>query len=255
MKVDQRTLEILQHVEITGTALRITEQLERSDYERVNKVLTAAGGKWARNAKAHIFPGSAEDALEQVLLTGEIDKPQDFGFFETPPELVKKMIGLARIEPGMDLLEPSAGTGRIAMALYETKPRLLMACELLEKNLMLLKGNFSHLQYIPNMTLDLRTGDFLKLLTGPQFDRIVMNPPFAKRADIHHITHAAKFLRPGGILVSVASSSVAWRDDKLATEFRRMVVQDHGGEIIGLPEGTFKSSGTMVNTCLVCLAR
>jgi 16S rRNA G1207 methylase RsmC len=35
-----------------------------------------------------------------------------------------------------------------------------------------------------------------------------MNPPFARQADIHHVNHALKFLKPDGLLVSVMSAGV-----------------------------------------------
>jgi tRNA G10 N-methylase Trm11 len=37
--------------------------------------------------------------------------------FPTPPELADRMVELADIRPGQQVLEPSAGTGRIMMRL------------------------------------------------------------------------------------------------------------------------------------------
>jgi hypothetical protein len=37
-------------------------------------------------------------------------------------------------------------------------------------------------------------------------------------------------------------------------EFRQFVT-DHGGTITALPEGSFKSSGTNVNTCMVVISK
>lgn len=79
-----------------------------------------------------------------------------------------------------------------------------------------------------------------------------MNPPFGRQADIKHVSHALKFLKPGGLLVSVMASSVTFRSNKLTTDFRQLIV-DRGGHIKELPEGAFKSSGTMVNTVIVVI--
>ena len=46
-------------------------------------------------------------------------------------------------------------------------------------------------------------GDFLECFGLGRFDRIVMNPPFADGADIQHITHALRLLRPGGRIVAL----------------------------------------------------
>ncbi|EMB4316715.1 hypothetical protein U9D58_000208 [Citrobacter freundii] len=48
------------------------------------------------------------------------------------------------------------------------------------------------------------------------------------------------------------ASSVTFRSNKLTTDFRQLIV-DRGGHIEELPEGAFKSSGTMVNTVIVVI--
>src|SRR5690606_5547682 len=64
-----------------------------------------------------------------------------------------------------------------------------------------------------------------------QVDRVVMNPPFSKQQDIDHIYHAFKFLKPGGILVSVVSESPFYRNNKKSVEFREWL---NDAEIINL---------------------
>jgi hypothetical protein len=79
-----------------------------------------------------------------------------------------------------------------------------------------------------------------------------MNPPFSKRADIKHVMHAFKFLKPGGRLVAIMSAGVSFRDDKLGTAFRSIVI-GNGGTIEPNPEGSFKASGTSVSTVMVTM--
>lgn len=80
-----------------------------------------------------------------------------------------------------------------------------------------------------------------------------MNPPFdKKRSDIHHVVHALKFLKPGGRLVAIMPSGVAFRDDVLTRDFRG-IVEQRGGSIENLPDASFKQSGTTVNTVLVVI--
>lgn len=246
MKVDTDVLLILERSECLGTCLRLPKsQLERPLYMRVDAALKAAGGKWDRKAGGHLFQGSAADAIEALILTGEIAKPQDFGFFETPVELARRVIRLSELTPGMTVLEPSAGKGRLA-DLARGAGGHVLCVELLSKNCEVLLAK-QH-SVIPMQ-------DFLAFdvpILPARFDRVVMNPPFAGRADIHHIMHAAKFLKPGGRLVSIASASVLFRQDKLACAFRDFIGASEGiGSIEALPEGSFKESGTMVNTALV----
>lgn len=53
--------------------------------------------------------------------------------------------------------------------------------------------------------------------------------------------------KPGGRLTSIMSASALFRQDRKATEFRDFV-ELYSGEITENPEGSFKSSGTGVNT-------
>ena len=72
MKIDQHILEILERSQLQGTQLRLPPtQLDRITYAAVNEVIEAAGGKWSRKAKAHIFEGQATDTIEPILLTGD----------------------------------------------------------------------------------------------------------------------------------------------------------------------------------------
>ena len=94
--------------------------------------------------------------------------------------------------------------------------------------------------------------DFLEVMPNPIYDRVVMNPPFSRQADIMHVLHALQFLKPGGLLVSVMAASVTFRENKLTTDFRA-TVEARGGYIEPLPENSFKASGTGVNTVLAAI--
>lgn len=243
MKVDNEVLAVLDRAHTDGNSLFLVGQLDRRLYERTNKVLEAAGGKWNRKAKAHIFDGGAADAMEQIILTGEITVPQDFGFFPTPAPVVERLIELADITPGMTALEPSAGTGNIVAGLHAAGA-VVDAIELLDKNIAALKSQ--------GLATLIGTGDFLETPAQPLYDRVVMNPPFERQADIKHVAHALRFIKPGGLLVSVMSASVTFRDNKLTADFRALI-RERGGDIEALPEGSFKSSGTGVNTVIVTI--
>ncbi|WP_186101834.1 SAM-dependent methyltransferase [Burkholderia gladioli] len=242
MRIATDVLATLSAAETNGNQLKLVGQLDRSLYERTNKVLEAAGGKWNRKAKAHLFDGDADDAIEQIILTGEIAIPQDFGYFPTPPAVVERLVELADVREGHRVLEPSAGRGNIACAFRDT---VVDCYELLPANVDALKVlGYDH--------WSITQADFLSVEPSPIYDRVVMNPPFEKRADIYHVKHALKFLIPGGLLVSVMSASVSFRTDRLATEFRELI-EERGGLIEPVAEGAFKSSGTMVNTVIVTI--
>jgi 16S rRNA G1207 methylase RsmC len=143
----------------------------------------------------------------------------------------------------MQVLEPSAGRGNIAKAVADLGA-IVDCYELLRENYLALceNLNFRHV----------RPMDFLAQPPEAVYDRVVMNPPFARQDDIRHVTHALRFLRPDGLLVSVMSAGILFRENRLTTEFRALI-DARGGDIEECPDGAFKESGTMVRTVIVTI--
>jgi predicted RNA methylase len=242
-RIDDQTLAILSRVTVEGNKIFLTcGQLDRKQYTAVNEILEHIGGKWNRSAKAHLYPTDPTDALEQVLTLGEIVPPEKYGYFPTPPALAKHIVEIAAIQHQHRILEPSAGQGGIAIHLPGLNQ--LDCVELLPENVKVLKDKSFNV---------IREGDFLAMKPTPIYDRVVMNPPFEKQADIDHVMHAWKFLKAPGRLVAIMSASVAFRENKKTTDFRELVRQygfyEHN------PEGSFKESGTMVSTVTVVLCK
>lgn len=244
MRVEDDVLAVLSRAETNGNALMLTGQLDRRMYERTNKVLEAAGGKWNRKAKAHLFDDEAATRVDQIILSGEVEVPKDeFNFFPSPPDVVERLMELADVNQGMRVLEPSAGKGAIAYA-CAAAGATVDCYELMEANFVALAGDM-RLGSVRHM-------DFLAQAPEASYDRVVMNPPFAKQSDIRHVLHALRFLKHGGLLVSVMAASVAFRDNKLSQDFRDLI-RERGGDMEALPEGAFKASGTMVRSLIVTI--
>lgn len=157
--------------------------------------------------------------------------------FFTPAELVNKLLVMAEIDSGDLVLEPSAGNGSIALKARDLGAEVLCfeiqhhwAKHLKKEGFFCVEDDFLNWEPI-----------FFK-----PFDAVVMNPPFTGGQDVEHITHALKFLKQGGILVSVASASI---DSKYSTF--RMLVDKFDGTIEQLPPGSFSESGTESNSVVV----
>ena len=119
MKVAANIIAILDASTIEGDQLRLPNQLDRNVYTAVMKVVEAAGGKWNRKAKAHVFAAGAADVIDQVILTGEITTHQDMQQFFTPPDVADRVINRARIRSGQKIYEPSAGGGALIRAVLK----------------------------------------------------------------------------------------------------------------------------------------
>lgn len=246
MKVPTHVIAILGHAQTDGPRLILTGTIDRDQYLATDKVIQAAGGKWNRKERAHLFEGDAIDAIEQVILTGEVvSKKQQFGYFPTPTSVVKRLIKFAKLEPGMEVLEPSAGRGAIA------GPIAALGChvdciELQKDNALAISD--------AGIGRDLIVADFLNVEPFESYDRVVMNPPFARQDDIRHVMHAHRFLKDGGLLVAVMSNGVTFRSTPLTREFQAMLATEGGG-LHALPEGAFKESGTGVNTVIAVVPK
>lgn len=240
MKIDKDVLEIIDAGITEGNVYYLPKmQLDRSMYTKVNKVLEILGGKWNRKQKGHIFETSIDDRIDDIILTGEIiDKKKELQFFETPENIALQICELANIKPDSTVLEPSAGRGAILKAAGRYSPQLYWA-ELDEENA-------SHIR------IGIRIGkNFLEIEPDEiKFDRIIMNPPFSRQQDIDHVTHALKFLKDDGILISVMSASIKFRTNKKTKDFLECI-NEYETEIIDLPAKSFASSGTMVNTIIL----
>lgn len=143
--------------------------------------------------------------LRDMLYRAKMYQKGDIQF--TPPELAKELVALAGVRKDSRVLEPEAGIGNIADAAKEVTDhvdcieRMTDFCEILK----LKKHNV-----IAN--------DLLTVETAPIYDAVVMNPPFSEECE--HIKRAFDFLRPGGSLVAVCSSSIQWKSTRKYEQFR-----------------------------------
>ncbi len=187
----------------------------------------------ARDLKAQAKDNNAE----RELVAGH-----SFDLFPTPPELAAEMVRRAGIRQGDRVLEPSAGTGRLAKAAKEAGGRVTCV----ELNWMLVNR-------LIDMQFEAIQSDFMDYNQPARVDAVIMNPPFSNGADIDHVRHAYDLLTEGE-LVAIMSEGVFYRKDKKATAFREWL-EGVDGYSEQLPPNTFKQSGTGVNTRLVTISK
>lgn len=212
-------------------------------YQRVNEVLEAVGGRWTASVQAHVFPIDAAEAIAPVLESGQVvtlrEKRQSAQYFPTPTPIVERLVELADLQPGLEVLEPSAGSGAIAAAVAERGA----VVDCIERD-----PGYAAVLTESGVTRTLTVADFLTVPAEPRYDRVVMNPPFTKGADIQHVEHALRFLKPDGLLVSVMSWTVTEHNRRTA-HFRQLV-EARRGTAEAVAGGTFRESGTDVPTVI-----
>jgi SAM-dependent methyltransferase len=200
--------------------------------------------KWAmldiNKALAEFYGEVLPDAEEEgAALRPGTAVSKDLQFYWTPPAVVEAALDCAGISPPANycrgseppahrVLEPSCGDGRI---LDELKAR---GCRALG------------FEYHAGRAAEARakghsvvTGNFLDQRPVPEFDKVVMNPPFYGRHYAKHVRHALKFLKPGGVLVGILPATAHYDHDELKGEWR------------DLPVASFAEAGTNIPTGLL----
>lgn len=159
--------------------------------------------------------------------------------FPTPAELARKMVAMAGIKDGDDVLEPSAGTGKLMEAIAEVAGTVIFAVEKNDRLALALMNDWPDANVWSHDFLDLAPE-----VIGGQVDAVVMNPPFERGADIAHIIHAKHFLKPGGRLVAICANGPRQRAE----------LMDEAEHWEDLPEGTF-APATNVRTALLVIRK
>jgi phospholipid N-methyltransferase len=165
--------------------------------------------------------------------------------FPTPSGIARKMVKYAELVDGVQILEPSAGTGSIVKAIFDyySGPVSVQAIEISSELCQRLPGTFEGREERHALGVD--HADFLtwEKPHPSMFGRVIMNPPFERGADIKHIKHALTFLQEGGRLVALCANGPKQQRElqPLATHWE------------DLPPGSFKEQGTNVNVALVVI--
>jgi predicted RNA methylase len=196
-----------------------------------------------------VFDYAPADALDNLIITGETeDLKKKFQFFPTPLNIAELMCRLAELSADSRVLEPSCGEGDLADVIHEQGVAALTGIEL----------NPDKERYLADKPYQAMVGvDFLEFAKSGQshdYTHIVMNPPFSCQQDVDHIRSAFEILNSGGVLVSVVSVSPFFRTNKKSADFRDWL-DANSAEVIDVPAGAFKASGTNIPTRIIKIVK
>lgn len=162
---------------------------------------------------------------------------RDLQYYPTPKAVVDRIIAEGRWQ-GMRVLEPSCGCGRIMDGLrkagaavfgIEVDAGRVAQCE--AKGHKVMRWNFLDVQ--PNASTGMAN-----------FDAVVMNPPFYGRHYAKHIRHALRFVKAGGLLVSILPATARYDHGEL---------DDLRPRWYDLPVAAFAESGTNIATTIATI--
>ena len=177
-----------------------------------------------------VLPDCAEE--KPTKKTGSTAVSKDLQYYPTPVDVVERVIENIRINTGDRILEPSCGCGRFMDAL-----------SVRGANVYGIEFDGSRAAQSRSKGHNVLTANFLETVPTGDYDRVVMNPPFYGKHYAKHVNHALKFLKEGGTLTAILPVSARY---------------DHGllnGKWDDLPFGSFKESGTNINTTVLTIKR
>lgn len=263
VKIDPEVRAVLERSNLGDCRVILPpEQLPRDLYQRVDAVLRAAGGKWVRSAKCHLFPGDPREILGLALEAGGVvDAKRSHEQFYTPDDLADELVACV---PTGDfenwrVLEPSAGRGALVYALrrrFGAGP-FVTAVDVDPENTRALIDLMKQ-----GVVGEVFTRDFLTVTSEElfrqdplperwregQYDLVLMNPPFRPAAQ--HVLHAFAFLRPGGVLVSIVPPTFGF--GKGGHDRNAGVTNADCGDLDRkIDPGAFNASGTGVGARII----
>jgi Domain of unknown function (DUF4942)/Methionine biosynthesis protein MetW len=194
-----------------------------------------------------VLPDVEEDGLPRQTSTAV---SKDLQFYWSPQEVIDEAIKFAGIYSKADvcgsyrdnwqpsrILEPSCGDGRILDAIRARGHR-----------------GFG-IEYHAGRAVEAKakghavlTANFLDHPATPEFDYVIMNPPFYGTHYAKHVRHALKFLKPGGTLVAILPATARYDHDELADV---MPVSRYNDVWKDLPVASFAEVGTNVPTTML----
>lgn len=238
---------------IENSELHDVDQLHNYSYRHIAGQAEIAGRgvtvKKFKNGNAHIiFDSQALLDINRALAEyyGDVladtteEKPdqkqqstavaKDLQYYPTPQKVVDIIIDDLYNIKDKRVLEPSCGCGRIMDALRD-KGAIVIGIEVDSKraNICRDKGH------------NVLTANFLETIPTGDFDYVIMNPPFYGKHYAKHVNHALKFLKPNGVLKTILPVTARY---------------DHGlldGLWRDLPVGSFRESGTNINTTILTI--
>lgn len=172
-----------------------------------------------------VLPDCYEDKPTELKKSTEVSK--DLQYYPTPQKVVDQIMLNLSCKDKL-VLEPSCGCGVFLEAIRKQGGRAS------GYEYHAVRANIAR-----NKGFGVLTANFLQAIPEPIYDMVIMNPPFYGLHYAKHIEHALKFLKDGGELISILPATARY---------------DHGllkGRWCDLPLGSFKESGTNINTTIL----
>lgn len=182
----------------------------------------------------------------------------DLQQFSTPPALAYLLAQMLRPEAGKLALEPSAGTGSLAVWLKNAGCRAAVNEISKRRKLLLELQNFDSFAVNAEFLDDLLPAEIKP-------DYVLMNPPFSAKLGrtgardsnfgFRHVESALLRLQPGGRLVALLGADACLKTDKGKKFWHRINEENRVHAFLIAPQNAFYKYGTTFQTVAVIVSK
>ena len=216
------------------------EKVDPKLYADYKKALTDNLGKWKGGKAQHfVFEFDPNPLLKELRAGNRPSFKQEWHYFPTPPEVIDFMCNAVIPSHDNKILEPSAGRGSIIEEVNAFMPN----CEF---HWTVIEPHPVNRKILEDKGIQCDWDDFDTYKPKADHDLIYANPPFK-----HARSHVAKMpdcLNRGGCMTVVLPNTFESKESALVAELRGRF---ESVCFYSLPERSFKTSGTMVNTVIM----
>ena len=189
-----------------------------------------------------VLPDCHEAKPEKRAESTEVSK--DLQYYPTPMEVVDRVLGDIYIQEGDAILEPSCGCGRFMDGIRKN---------VAERNLkdvrqLGIEVDAARAEEAKAKGHKVLIANFLQTEPEARFSKVIMNPPFYGKHYAKHIKHAMKFLKEGGDIYSILP---------ITAKVDHGLIEKMGfkHQWRDLPVGSFRESGTNINTTILTMIK
>lgn len=231
-------LEVAVNNHISKKYLEKFEWRSQSDLEVLGKLKTIE-----RQIPTQTWRGEEQIKLQQ---------------FSTPPSVAYLLARILNPSHNELVLEPSAGTGSLAMWLR------IAGCKIHVNELSATRRMLLELQGYEPTAYD---AEFLDEFLPPEIipDGVIMNPPFSSSGGrtktndasygFRHVRSALSRLKAGGRLIALLGTESATKTEKSRKFWDEVAAEHDLRAIIHLPKNAFYKYGTSVGTSIFCIGK
>ena len=113
--IPNEVLAVLKESRCEENRLHLPRQLPRDLYLKTAKIIELLGGTWNRSLAAHVFEDDCAERVDEAVIAGKVtDFKKLYQFYETPPDLARRMVAMADVRDATGCWNPVLAKGQFS---------------------------------------------------------------------------------------------------------------------------------------------